>query len=223
MNLKVFAWDFHGTLERGVEVGFWHILKLIAKERGLRENFKLFEVRKLYGISVADYLRHFFPESSELTLRQMMAKVAEVQNQKYLKKFVSAAPRAIEVLTKIRDAGHKNIIVSNSHPKHIEPLVEIVGMKDLVDQIYAIDRHYAQEKVDPSLEKTKVMKTIILENNLGSGQLIAIGDKAIDVNAGIAAGAVTYQYIRPGFPTDKTDAKYKIHDLREVLREIYAD
>ncbi len=31
---KIFAWDFHGTLEQGTEVGFWHILKQIAKKRG---------------------------------------------------------------------------------------------------------------------------------------------------------------------------------------------
>lgn len=206
-----------------MEVGFWHILKQIAKERGIRENFKLRDVRRLYGISVADYLRYFFPQSTDLKIRQMMARVADVQNQKHLKKFVVPAPRAIEVLTKIKEAGHKNIVVSNSHPKHIEPLIEIVGMNNLIEEVYAIDRHYTDQKVDSTQEKAKIMIGVIQENNLSGGQLIAIGDKAIDINAGLVVGAITYQYLRPGFPIDETDAKYKIHDLREVLREIYAD
>lgn len=219
-KVKVFAWDFHGTLEQGVEVGFWYILKEIAKKRGIRENFKLSEVRKLYGITVANYLRHFFPNSSEGEIREMMAEVARIQNQTHLKKYVKAAPGAIEILTKIRRAGHKNIILSNSHPDHINPLIKIVGMTGLIEEVYAIDRHYTHKKLDPVVEKTKVLRKLIKRLKLAHGQLIAIGDRASDVNAGLAAGAVTYQYLRRGFPIDKTDAQYKIYDFAEILREI---
>lgn len=223
MSFKIFAWDFHGTLERGVEVGFWHILKQIAKERRIRENFKLSEVRGLYGISVAEYLRHFFPQSSDLALRQMRARIAEVQNQKHLKKFVKPAPRAIEVLTKIKQAGHVNIVISNSSPKHIGPLVDVLGMKKLIEEIYAIDRHYSDAAEDPTEAKTRVLKDVIRRNNIGDGGLIVIGDRAVDINAGLSVGAITYQYLRADLQLEKTSAKYKLHDLREVLRESYAD
>lgn len=123
--MKIFAWDFHGTLEQGVEVGFWHILKLIAKDHGIQENFKLTEVRRLYGTSVGSYLKHFFPSASEDEIKRMMADVAAIQNQEHLKKYVKAANGAIPILTKIKIAGHKNIVLSNSHPKHINPLIKI--------------------------------------------------------------------------------------------------
>lgn len=217
---KVFAWDFHGTLEQGVEVGFWHILKQIARKRGIAEDFKLAEVRRLYGITVADYLRHFFPKSNEEEIREMMADVATIQNQSHLKKYVRAAPGAIEVLDKIRAAGHKNIVLSNSHPDHIKPLIKIVGMAELIDDVYAIDRHYTHKKLDPVVEKTKVLKRIKKQNHLERDQLIAIGDRASDINAGIAAGAVTYQFLRRGFPIDETGADYKIYDFVKILKEI---
>jgi phosphoglycolate phosphatase-like HAD superfamily hydrolase len=219
-RFKVFAWDFHGTLERGVEVGFWHILKEIARKRGIRENFKLSEVRKLYGITVADYLRRFFPESDEEEIREMMTDVAMIQNQSHLKKYVRAAPGATRVLKKIKDAGHKNIILSNSHPDHILPLVRIVGIESLIDHVYAIDRHYTHKKLDPVVEKTKVLKRLIKEYGLMEGQLIAIGDSESDIASGVAAAAITYQFMRQGFPIRKTNADYKIHDFSEILREI---
>jgi len=217
---KLFAWDFHGTLEEGVEVGFFEILKKLAKNYNAGRKITLSEVRKKYGITVADYLRYFFPKANTSQIKAMMIEVARIQNQNYLKKYVRPAPNAIEVLKKIKDAGFKNIVVSNSHPKHIEFLIDIVGMKNLVSRVFAVDRHYSYKKQDPTKEKVKVFKMIIKQRKLKSKQLITIGDKATDVNAGILAEATTYQYLRKRFPTDKTGADYKIHDLREILREI---
>lgn len=220
LKFKIFAWDFHGTLEQGVEVGFLHILKQIAREHRIRENFKLSEVRRLYGTSVGGYLKHFFPYTSKDGIKQMIAEVAAIQTQEHLKKYATAATGAIEVLTKIKEAGHKNVVVSNSGLEHINLLIEIVGMRDLIDQVYAIDRHYTHEKIDSVREKTKVLKRLVKENQLGSGDFIAIGDRATDINAGISAGAITYQYLRRGFPIDETGANYKIYDFPEILREI---
>ena len=219
-SFKIFAWDFHGTLERGVEVGFWQILKILAKEHKIAEDFKLEDVRKLYGTSVAEYLRHFFPKSSDQVIARMMKLTAQVQNQDHLKSYVKVAPGAREILSKIKRAGHKNIVLSNSHPNHIHPLIKIVGLVDLIEEVYAIDRHYTNKKIDPVKEKAKILKKIVKLNKLKKGELIAIGDRATDVNAGLAAGAVTYQYIRPGFPVDETKAHFKISDLREVLAQI---
>ena len=217
---KVFAWDFHGTLERGVEVGFWQILKILAKEHKISEDFQLKEVRKLYGTSIAAYLRHFFPTSSEGVIKVMMKRIAEAQNQDHLKSYIKAVPGAKEILSKIKKAGHKNIVISNSHPNHINPLIKILGMADLIEEVYAIDRHYVNKKIDPIKEKTKILKKLIKLNKLKNGELIAIGDRSTDVNAGLAAGAITYQYIRQGFPIDKTAAHFKINNLRKVLEQI---
>ena len=217
---KIFAWDFHGTLEEGVEVGFFEILKQLQKNHKTDVKITLPEVRRKYGVSVANYLRHFFPRANLSEIKEMMKKIAQIQNQNHLKKYVRPAPKAIEVLSKIKEAGYDNVVVSNSHPKHIEPLIKIVGMNKLISQIFAIDRHYSHKRQDPTKEKIKIFKMIIKQRKLKSGQLIVIGDKAADVNAGRLAGAITYQYLRKGFPIDETEADYKIHELMEILREI---
>ena len=80
-NAKLFAWDFHGTLEEGVEVGFFEILKQLKKEYKTNVKITLSEVRKKYGISVADYLRYFFPQANLSQIKAMMKKIAHIQNQ----------------------------------------------------------------------------------------------------------------------------------------------
>ena len=217
---KVFVWDFHGTLEEGVEIGFFEILKKLAKGNKAGRKITLSAVREKYGITVADYLRYFFPEANTSQIKKMMGEVAKIQNQNHLKKYVRPAPGAIEVLSKIKEAGYENVVVSNSHPKHIEFLIDIVGMKNLIDHVFAVDRHYSPKKQDPVKEKVKIFEAIIKRRKLKSRQLIAIGDKATDVNAGILAGATTYHYLPKKFPIDKTNADFKIHNLREILREI---
>lgn len=93
-------------------------------------------------------------------------------------------------------------------------------MDSLIDDVYAIDRHYTHKKIDPVVEKTRILKQLIMKYGLANGELIAIGDRASDINAGIAAGAVTYQYMRKGFLIDKTAADYKIYEFTEILGEI---
>ena len=217
---KLFAWDFHGTLEEGVEVGFFEILKQLQKNHKTDVKIALPEVRRKYGVSVANYLRHFFPRANLSEIKEMMKKIAQIQNQNHLKKYVRPAPKAIEVLSKIKEAGYDNVVVSNSHPKHIEPLIKIVGVNKPKSEILAIDRHNSHKRQNPTKEKIKIFKMIIKQRKLKSGQLIVIGDKAADVNAGRLAGAITYQYLRKGFPIDETEADYKIHELMEILREI---
>ena len=174
---KLFAWDFHGTLEEGVEVGFFEILQQLKKEYKTDVKITLSEVRKKYGVSVADYIRYFFPKANLSQIKAMMKKVAQIQNQDHLKKFVKPSPHALEVLGKIKKEGFENIVLSNSHPKHIEPLISLVGIKDLISHVYAIDRHYSHKIQNPTEEKTKILRKIIKKRNLKRGQLIAIGDK----------------------------------------------
>ena len=65
---KLFAWDFHGTLEEGTEIGFARILKQLSKDFGINREIEIAEVKKLFGQSIKNYLRHFFPEIKNSTV-----------------------------------------------------------------------------------------------------------------------------------------------------------
>lgn len=215
---KLFAWDFHGTLEEGTEVGFAQLLKIVAKEFKLPRRIDIRRVRKLFGSSITEYLKTFFPEASDELVVLMRNKIAEIQTQEHLALFVKPAPNATDVIRRIKSARHKNIVVSNSQQNHIETLINVVGMANLFDGIFAIDKHYKNFKADTVKEKARAIKKFAKENRLS--EIIVIGDRPGDIEAGLAVGALTIQYERQGFPKFKTGAHHVISDLREVLRHI---
>ena len=138
---KLFAWDFHGTLEQGTEVGFAEILKNLAREINYETKIELEEVRRLFGVSVLDYLKHFFPMLTNEELVELRSRIRTSQNRKHIAAFIRPAPYAHEVLGKIKTAGHKNIVVSTSSQKHIRRFLRIVKMLRCFDEIFGIDRH----------------------------------------------------------------------------------
>ena len=83
---KLFAWDFHGTLEHGTDVGFAQILRLLSQEYKIARKIELVEVRKLFGSSIMEYLGHFFPGLSGKTYELMRSRIAQVQNQEHIAK-----------------------------------------------------------------------------------------------------------------------------------------
>ncbi|MBI2598771.1 HAD hydrolase-like protein [Candidatus Curtissbacteria bacterium] len=217
-NKKLFSWDFHGTLEQGTEVGFAEILKQLAREFEVEREIDLTEVRQLFGTSMQNYLKHFFPEVNKSTHTKMLGRVPNIQTKDQITAYLSPAPYAIEVLEKIKGTGHTNIIVSNSSPKHIGKFIEIIEIGHLIDKIFAIDRHFSKVTIDPILAKAQAIRKYAADN--GFDQVIVIGDRKTDIDAGRMVGAITVQYIKRDFPIDLTDADYKIKNLREVLRLI---
>ncbi|HLA04158.1 MAG TPA: HAD hydrolase-like protein [Patescibacteria group bacterium] len=219
-NSKLFAWDFHGTLETGTEVGFAEILRKLARENNYKTTIGLAEVRKLFGISILDYLRHFFPKLTHDELYEYRNQIRDRQNRKHIEEYVKPAPYAHEVLRKIKAAGHKNIVVSTSSRPHIIRFLEIVDLVEYFDEIFGTDRHALDKEFDIVSEKTKVIKSFAKKNKVATKNIIVIGDREGEIEAGISLGAKTYQYIQLEIPHIVTRADFKIYDLREVLREI---
>lgn len=218
--MKLFAWDFHGTLEQGTEIGFAHLLSDLAKSINYPIKVELEEVRKLYGISILDYLKHYFPKLSNEELVKLREKIRTIQNIKHIARFIKPAPYAELVLGKIKKAGHKNIIVSTSSQKHIGRFLKVVKLHKYIDEVFGIDRHSLDGEFNIAEEKSKAIIAYAEKFNIDKPRITVIGDREGDVNAGLMIGAKTYQYINPDFPKIKTNADYKIRDLRKILKEI---
>lgn len=217
---KLFAWDFHGTLENGTEVGFAEILKRLALEINYETQIELEEVRRMFGASVLDYLKHFFPTLSNSEILELKDKVRRVQNRKYIEKYIRPAPYAHDVLGRIMMAGHRNIIVSTSSNAHIMKFLKVVSVESYFDKVYGIDRHSLEREFDIAAEKSKAILHFAGKHKINAKQIVVIGDRPGDVDAGILIGAKTYQYVNVDFPGVVTSANFKISDLREILKEI---
>ena len=220
LTKKLFAWDFHGTLEMGTEVGFAQILRKIARKINYKTTISLSQVRKHYGISVLDYLRQFFPTLSNEEIYKLREFVRDTQNRKHIEKYIKPAPYAHEVLSGIKAAGHKNMVVSTSSHTHIIRFLEVVGVIDYFDEISGIDRHALEGEFYIAKEKAKAINQFARKHKIESKNIVVIGDREGDIDAGIILGAKTYQYIAPDLPHVATGADFKIYDLREILREL---
>ena len=217
---KLFAWDFHGTLEQGTEVGFAEILRKLARENNYKTTIKLTEVRKLFGISILDYLRHFFPKLSHDELYEYRTQIRDRQNRKHIEKYIKPAPFAHDVLENIKAVGHKNIVVSTSSRPHIIRFLEVIDVLKYFDGIFGTDRHALDKHFDIVKEKSRVIRNFAKKHRIPAKNIIVIGDRGGEIDAGILLGAKTYQYIQPEITHIVTRAQFKIYDLREVLREI---
>ncbi len=217
---KLFAWDFHGTLEQGTEVGFTEILRKIARKINYKTRISLSAVRKHYGISILDYLRQFFPTLSNRDIYELREYIRDIQNRKHIEQYIKPAPYAHEVLAKIKDSGHKNIVVSTSSQPHILRFLEVVGLTGYFDEIFGIDRHVLEGKFDIAKEKSRAISSFARKHKIESKNTVVIGDREGDIEAGILLGAKTYQYITPDLPHVATNADFKIYDLRDILREL---
>ena len=196
------------------------ILKDLALQIKYEATIELEEVRRLFGISVLDYLKHFFPELSEKEILALRKKIRTKQNREHIKKYIKAAPYAHDVLSKIKKTDHRNIVVSTSSKPHIRRFLRVVDLEKYFDRIFGIDRHSFDGEFDIASEKAKAIESYAKKCRITKKDIVVIGDRPGDVNAGILLGAKTYQYINPDYPDIKTDADFKISDLREVLREI---
>jgi len=218
--MKLFAWDFHGTLEQGTPVGFAQLLKDLAKSINYPIKVDVEGVKKLYGLSILDYLRHYFPKFSNEELIGLRSKIRTLQGRKHIAKYIKQAPYASFVLSQIKKAGHQNIIVSTSSQRHVAGFLKVVDLYRYIDEVFGIDRHSLDGEFNIGLEKSKAIKSYSQKLKIDSSRIVVIGDRQGDIEAGLLVGAVTYQYINADFPAVRTGAKYKIRDLRKILKEV---
>jgi len=73
-------------------------------------------------------------------------------------------------------------------------------------------------KKQTKLTKIEILKDYLKDKNFD--QVITIGDTHIDVEMGQAVGAITYLYAHPGRKFHPANPRYKIRDLRKVLKEM---
>ncbi|MDD5145772.1 MAG: HAD hydrolase-like protein [Candidatus Pacebacteria bacterium] len=228
MERKIlFAWDFHGTLEKGNERAVQELCNLVLKDFGINRELSLKEVLDWYGLSWFDYFKNAFLAGSPELWQNMVNKVFSYQKTGWelIKKYISAQDFAEDVLKKIKERGHQNIILTNSKQDHAEKFIETLGFAKYFDKIAGVDGYLNAHKNLSTEEKKQNAKADALkEFLLGSNftKIIMIGDNESDIRAGKMVGAKTYLFAAPGKnkKTEATGADHIIFDLREVLKEL---
>lgn len=215
--MKLFVWDFHGTLEKDNEGAVLEISNKVLANLGYKERLTQEDNYKLYGRKWSAYFEYLLPNEKPETHFFIQQKCIEYEGEhpEIIGKFIKPNDYAVDVLEKISQK-HKQILVSNMSDVGLMRFMKAVDM----EKYFPKDSAFATNSYKKQI---KITKREILINYLKGkkfDRVITIGDTLIDIEMGKAVGATTYLYVHPGRNFANVTADYRIRDLREVLKEL---
>lgn len=215
--MKLFVWDFHGVLESGTENTVLEISNQVLTDFGYTERFTAKENHDLFGRKWFEYYEYLLPDETHerhLSLQQTSFNMSDARPD-LMAKNVRPNDHAFEVLSAV--AGrHQQIIISNTKPSSLRLFIAAARMESYfdLDNAFAVDLH----RRDVTRTKHDVLREY--EGTQSFESVVTIGDSAADMTLATPPNGVRYLYARPDRTFKKAEAEYRIHDLREILREV---
>ena len=212
---KLFVWDFHGVLEKDHQHSVVDVTNMVLDEFGFDARLTLEVCEKFYGRKWHMYFEHLCPQADKETIKAMVYRGVEISDTSPIAfKHIKPNDYAHEVLEKVKQAGHENLIISNTEPGVLDKFINAVDIAHLIDHKIGVDSHRRY----PSGKNAKIPLLKEFLNKKEYDKIIAIGDLDTDIELGKAIGATTYLVLKSY--NQEVEADYQISDLREVLKEI---
>ncbi len=213
--MKLFIWDFHGTLEKGTECVAFEITNRVLAERGYKERMDEALMHELYGRKWYEYFAHLLPHEPQEThvALQEQCIAFDTAHPEVVREIVRANDHIPEVLAAIAQR-HDQVVISNTRHANLEEFLKATGLINFFPEgkYFGINNHH------PSTHRSK--KDVAEEYMDGKEfeGAVVIGDSPQDMIP--VVDAVRYLYAHEGKAFKECEADYRIRDLREVLREI---
>ena len=204
----LFVWDFHGVLEKDNEFAVQDVTNRVLEEFGYETQASYDDILRMYGLPWEEYFRLLVPDIEEDVVGKMVSRCREL-GRSVAERYCKPRDHALEILKKISEKGHTNIIISNTTQVDLGFFMDIVGVTSFIDEAHGIGRR--------STNKTDIINDYTSKNEYR--KIVVIGDTEKDVEAGLNAGAITYLF-NSKEQSGQTKAHHMIMDLREVLREL---
>lgn len=215
--MKLFVWDFHGVLEKDNDLAVFEITNSILEQTGHSERLNEKTNREFYGLKWFQYFERLLPDLTTEQHHALQAACFEFceKNLDVLAKYIKPSDYSVEVLRAINNAGHDQIILSNTRPHDLLWFVSTVGIKEFFPDkkiigVNAHQKHGAKEDALGEYLKDSNFEDIVI-----------IGDSQSDIDLEKVAGGTTYFYSHPHIELkQRPKAHHIISDLREILNEV---
>lgn len=215
--MKLFVWDFHGVLERGNEAVVVDITNAVLAQQGYAARITAEQVAAHYGRPWYEYFQILLPGET-LSRCKGLAKLAvkyQRQHPDSVAVHIVPAAGALEVLAAVAAAGNDQIVISSVAKQDLKMFVRAVGYEKFFPEgkylsAYSFWRGYRS--------KTAILLEYLKKSGKNYDKVVIIGDSKKDIMD--LPGAVTYLYAHPWKEFKDVQTDYKIHDLREVLKEV---
>lgn len=226
--MNLFVWDLHGVLEQGNERVVVDISNAALQRAGFKQHFTYVDGCRLYGLKWYEYFQWLLPNEDSvvhLRLQEECVRIATTRPDMY-RKWMRPTPNAHDVLAKIDDSQHDQILISNTRSHSLNMFMRMLKLGGYFSQEVTQETAFPVDQRVNVLWRTKkdVLSTYLYaraqEQELYR-KIIIIGDSPNDMKLVDVAGGITYLYAHPGFPFRSCASDYKINDLKHVLK--YAD
>lgn len=208
MDIKAALFDVDGTLVDTTELilqSFEHSLKTHNAPLKSRK-----EILKIIGPGAREAYRLLVPDYDDDML--FNTHVAYQTENIHL---ITILPHAKEVITILKDNDIKVAAVTNRSLKSLGKSLNHVGLpEEMFDMIVAVE-----DIVHPKPSPEGINK-VLSEFKIDPKHAIMVGDTAVDIQAGKAAGVMTFGITTGFFNKERLIAQnpdHLIHDLNEVL------
>jgi phosphoglycolate phosphatase-like HAD superfamily hydrolase len=216
--MKLFVWDFHGVLERGNENSVVEITNLTLDRYGYNRQMSEKEGHLLYGKRWYEYFSFLLPgltEEEYFKLQASCFKISE-EHPEIVTKHIRLNDHAEYVLKRIEESNNSQILISNTQPKFLDWFVKIVG----IEKYFPSARRFAIDDSGKKMTKKECLEAFLQKSSFPDG-IVSIGDSPTDMAlVENVPNAVGYLYSHPGIVHRAANCKYRIHDLRSVLKQL---
>ncbi len=212
---NLFVWDFHGVLEEGNERAVLDNSNNVLESLGYGERFSEEDIASLYGKKWREYFEYLLPGREEEEYLHLEKSCVEygLNHKEVIYKYISPTPHSYEVLEKILETGHSQILISNCGDTSLRAFIDSVQIRSY----FPNGNSFAANNGDGRSKKN------ILDDYLKGKEfdkVITIGDSPGDIEiVSHLPNGVSFLYSHPGKTFRDCDPDYKIKDLRNVLRE----
>ena len=219
--VKLFIWDFHGTLEKGNERAVLAISNEILKQQNYSQRFKQSDCNRLYGKKWYEFFEELLPDKPhEEHLRLQAESVTYgLAHPEIIAKYIQPNDHSHEVLEAI--AVHNDqILISNCNSDSLDLFINTIDIQKFFTQgvnAFAANNHSRKK----GSSKKDILLGFVLKRGYRYRDIISVGDSPDDVELAHLLGGTSYLYTHPGTNHRKGHADHYITDLREVLQKLH--
>ncbi|UDY34991.1 HAD family hydrolase [Dermatobacter hominis] len=201
--------DVDGTL---VDSNYLHTL---AWSRALREGghqVAMNVIHRLVGMGGDQLTERLLGEADDAAVDRWRS------NYEQLRAEVTAFPGASELVGALHDAGVRVVLASSSPADHVEAMIDLLGVADVIDAATSSD------DADSSKPAPDIFEAALAAGDVDRGRALVVGDSIWDVQAARAAGLATAGVESGGFSRHELTeegalAVYRhVGDLRQQWR-----
>lgn len=216
--MKLFVWDFHGVLEVGNDAAVIELTNLALEERNFDVRLSKQKAEIFSGLKWHEYFQRLLPKEDESIHFELQKRCFEISHSRLdiIKKHIRLNDGAKEVLEKIQNKGHRQILISNTNQSVLKYYIEIVHVEKYFPDgsYFGVDAHMKNNQT-----KQDILKNYLTNNFFNS--MVVIGDSPKDVElSNLLKNSVSYLYSYPNRAHREAIANYKITNLLEILKEI---